>query len=282
MAGAEQEREKQTTIGILAHCFGKLPLSELVDKTAGCGFSYVQLALSKAIADLDCGPGKLSPGLADHIGEAFNRKGVKIPVLGCYVNLIDPDPAQWRANVERFKEHLRFARHFGASIVATETGVPKRESARSEDRRRLHDAIGELVEEAEKWGIFIGLEPANRHLIDSSAKMAEVIERFPSRHLGVVLDPCNILTGENFAGQDEVIREAFALLGDRIVSLHAKDIEPSPEGGLEIVAAGTGRLNYPLFLQLARQYKPKAYMTLERISEDQMSRAVQLIRKLAI
>lgn len=267
------------TLGVLAHCFGKLPVHELAQKVSETGYSYVQLALSKAISDLDCSVGKLSPGLANTIGEIFQKQGVAIPVLGCYVNLVDSDASKVRDNVERFKEHLRFARQFGASIVATETGIPQPGEDREKKWAILHAAIEELLEEAEKWGVFVGLEPANGHLIGSASTMASVVERFPSHHLGVVLDPCNILNQENFYRQDEVIREAFSLLGERVVSLHAKDITPQKDGRLEITAAGTGRLNYPFFMQLANGYKPNVHITMERIAPHEMKQALEFVGK---
>lgn len=71
------------SVGILAHSLGRLPYKQLADKVGRQGFDYVQLALSKAIADVDCSLGKLSPGLGNEIGGAFANNGVKIAVLGC-------------------------------------------------------------------------------------------------------------------------------------------------------------------------------------------------------
>jgi L-ribulose-5-phosphate 3-epimerase len=39
------------SVGILAHLLGKQPFRELAAKVAAFDFSYVQLALSKAISD---------------------------------------------------------------------------------------------------------------------------------------------------------------------------------------------------------------------------------------
>ena len=106
---------------------------------------YVQLALSKAISDVDFSLGRLSPGLANEIGGAFAEHRVGIAVLGCYASLIELDDERFRHNVDRFKEHLRHARHFGAPIVATEVGVPADPARHDVYEERLNRALEELV-----------------------------------------------------------------------------------------------------------------------------------------
>lgn len=265
------------SVGILAHLLGKQPYQELAAKVAEFGFPYVQLALSKAIADVDCSLGKLSPGLASEIGGAFAEQKVRIAVLGCYASLIDLDDESYRHNVDRFKEHLRYARHFGAPIVATEVGKPEDADRLPQYWDRLHHALEELVEEAERWGVTIGLEAAQGHLIDSPDTMAATIERFPSSCVGVVIDPCNLLNAYNFDQQDEIIRSAFDLFGSRIVSAHAKDVRRDADGSLKETAAGLGELHYPLFWELLEQHKPQGFVTLEGVQEEQCMDAAQFV-----
>ncbi|MFC5468065.1 sugar phosphate isomerase/epimerase family protein [Cohnella suwonensis] len=265
--------------GILAHLLGRQPYKELAAKTAAFGFPYVQLALSKAISDADCALGKLSPGLAQEVGGAFEKHGVRIAVLGCYASLTELDDETYRHNVDRFKEHLRCARHFGAPIVGTEVGGATDPDRRSKHAERLDRALEELVEEAERWGVTIGLEAAQRHLIDSSETLAETLERFPSSCVGVVLDPCNLMNGPRFEEQERTIREAFRMLGPRIVSAHAKDLRREADGTLTETAAGSGELNYPLFFELLEKYKPHGYVTLEAVGESQMAEAARFVRE---
>ncbi|SET12817.1 Sugar phosphate isomerase/epimerase [Paenibacillus sp. NFR01] len=264
--------------GILAHLLGHLPQKELAAKVAANGFDYVQLALSKAISGIDFSLGKLSPGLAQEIGGAFADQGVRIAVLGCYASLIDLDDEVYRYNVERFKEHIRHARHFGAPTVATEVGGMLGAEYRGRHEERLKRALEELVEEAERWGVTLGLEAAQGHMIDSAESLAETVERFPSSCTGVVMDPCNMMNGLRFENQEHSIREAFRLLGPRIVSAHAKDLRRGPDGRLLETAAGLGELNYPLFFELLEQHKPYGFVTLEAVTEPQMAEAARFIR----
>ncbi|WP_435167917.1 sugar phosphate isomerase/epimerase family protein [Paenibacillus glycanilyticus] len=267
------------SVGILAHLLGTLPYKELAAKIAANGFPYVQLALGKAFSDVDSRLGKLSPGLAQEVGGAFAENGVRIAVLGCYASLVDLDDEVYRHNVDRFKEHLRNARHFGAPIVATEVGGVTDPERRGEHIDRLNRALDELVEEAERWGVTIGLEAAQGHMIDTAETLAETIERFPSSCVGVVMDPCNLMNPARFENQDHTIHEAFRLLGPRIVSAHVKDLNRAADGTLIETAAGLGELNYPLFFELLEQHKPYGFATMEAVSEAQMAEAARFVRE---
>ena len=269
------------SVGLLAHLAGRQPYRQLAASAAELGFDYVQLALSKAVSDVDFSLGKMSPGLANEVGGAFADQRVGIAVLGCYASLIELDDERYRHNVDRFKEHLRHARHFGCSIVATEVGVPPSQDPDLLKRHdaRLDRALEELVEEAERWGVTIGLEAAQRHLIDSAETMASAIERFPSSCVGVVIDPCNLLNETILDRQDDVIEEAIRLLGPRIVSTHAKDLKRGPDGSLTGTAAGLGDLNYPLFWELLVRQKPFGFVSLECVAADQMPESARFVRE---
>ncbi len=270
--------------GILAHLLGVLPYRELAAKAGGLGFRHVQLALWKAISDIDFSqPGKLSPGLAMEIGEQFDRHGVRVSMLGSYVHLFERDPEKRRLNVERFKEVLRHARWIGAPIVAAETGKPEDGMESERDWAVLKEVVSELAEEAAKWGVYVGLEPAAGHLIATADDMARFADELPAGSpLGVVLDPGNLLDAGNFGEQDRVIEHAFRLLGDRIVALHAKDRKLTADGKLAVVAPGEGEMNYPLIYRLLHEYKPHVHVIMEHVDERTMLGAKAYVERLRL
>ncbi|MNZ69713.1 Xylose isomerase-like TIM barrel [compost metagenome] len=269
------------SVGVLAHLFGSLPYKELAPKVAASGFTHVQLALWKAISDIDFSkPGNLSPGLASAVGEQFDKNGVSISVLGCYVHLFDRNEEVRRANVDRFKELLRYAKEFGAPMVAAETGRNEGNDYTDRDWAVMKATLEELVEEAEKRGVFVGLEAANDHLIGTAPELAQMLEEVPSSNIGVVLDPGNLLKADNFARQNEVIEEAFALLGPRIIAAHAKDRIMAEDGSLVTVPAGFGAMNYELYMKLLNQYKPHVHIIMEEAKEHQMAQAKSYIEEI--
>lgn len=270
-------------IGVLSTAFGNLTLSRLATATHEFGFTKTQLNLIR-IDDVDSRPGKLSPGLANFVAEQFERHRVKIPVLGCYTNLIHPDKEQREAGIRRFKDHLRFARDFGASVVATETGTqnPNNQFHSHEDNQSeanwqlLRGIIGELAEEAEKWGIHLALEGATKTVVNTPERMQRMLEEVPSSSLGIVMDPCNYIDTANMDRQCEVMDDAFARLGNRILLAHAKDFRVT-NGKMTQPAAGTGELNYPHYLRQLVQNKPFGHLFLEHLRPDQMYSALGLV-----
>jgi len=272
---------RSMTVGVLAHLFGSLPVHTLAEQVSAKGFRHVQLALWKAIDGYDfTKPGKLSPGLASMIGEAFDRQGVSISVLGCYVHLFDRNEEQRRTNIERFKELLRHARSFGCSIVAAETGTNPGNEYNEQDWVNMRNTLRELAEEAERWGVYVGMEAANGHLIGTAPELRKMLDEVPSSNIGVVLDPGNLLTTGNFERQNDVIEEAFSLLGERVIAAHAKDRTLNEQGELVTVPAGFGQMNYELYMKLLNQYKPGVQVIMEEAKPDQMTFSKQYIENI--
>ncbi|MFA9557839.1 sugar phosphate isomerase/epimerase family protein [Evansella sp. AB-rgal1] len=250
------------SVGVLAHLFGKLPYKQLAYEVSSQGFTHVQLALWKAIEDYDFNkPGLLNPGLAKEIKDEFARHGVSISVLACYLHFFDRDEEVLRENIERCKELVRYASFLGAPVVAFEVGKPNGE-ADANDWARLKETIEEIVEEAGRWGVIVGIEPANDHLIGTAKELLAMLEEIPSSQIGVVLDPGNLLHEGNLDNQDEVIREAFDLLGSRIVACHAKD-RIWKDNEVVTVPPGKGQMNYELYMELLAKYKPHCNIIME-------------------
>jgi L-ribulose-5-phosphate 3-epimerase len=272
-------------LGARAHDFGKLPADELAGKIAARGLTSVQLALGKAIAGVDLAPGFLSPGLAHHIGQAFNRHGVQIAVLGCYINPIHPDHAARRTLLSLFKEHLRYARDFGCGLVALETGSvnadysPHPDNHSDDAFRQLLESIGELVAEAEKFGVLVGIEGVTWHVVSTPARMKTLLDKIGSNNLQVVFDPVNLLSLENCGDPDRVIKESFELFGDRIAIIHAKDFVVK-NGEFKTVPAGKGSLDYRYLLKTLKAKKPCINVLLEEAGEDVVDDCVRHLRSI--
>jgi L-ribulose-5-phosphate 3-epimerase len=260
-------------IGVRAHDFGKRSAEELAARIASKGFSCVQLALSKAIDGVELKPGELNPGMGFQIGRAFYRHGIQIAVLGCYVNPLHPDIEVRKGLLHLFKEHLRFAREFGNGLVALETGSlngdysPHRDNHGEQAFNTLIESLTQLVAEAERFGVIVGIEGVTGHVANTPQRMQRVLETIGSNNLQVVFDPVNLLSIENCHQQDHVVGESFELFGDRIVIIHAKDFQVRGSE-LRQVRAGQGGFNYPHLLRLLGNKKSYISFILEDVTED--------------
>lgn len=271
-------------IGIRAHDIENRPLEELVREIAGKGLTSVQLALSKSFDIINTELGSLSPGLARYIGNEFSNQHVQIAVLGCYFNMIHPDLVERRKGIERFKEHIRFARDFGCSIVATETGNVNADIIYTEDNFKeepfleVVESVRELVQEAEKFGVIVGIEAGVNHPIYSPSVMKRLLDTIPSNNLQVILDPVNLLTIDTYENQDEIFQEAMELFGDRVVVLHAKDFIIK-NNQLTTTAVGKGLLNYDFILKQIKEKKPYINILLEETKEPYINESVAFLKE---
>lgn len=259
------------SVGVLAHLCHKGTFEEVAKIVGSYRFSHIQLALWKAFDNYDFAkPGLLNPGLANSIKETFRREGISISVLGCYLHLFERDEAKRRVNIERFKEILQYAKFFGAPVVATETGKLPLGDFTENDWKNLIETVKELVVEAEKWGVFIGIEAAEHHLIDDAKKLKTLLDEIDSTSLGVVLDPGNLITAKNIEKQDEVIQEMFQLLGSKIVAFQAKDCLLNENKEVTWTPVGKGQLNYDLIFKLLWDYKPHVHIILDTVNAGNM------------
>lgn len=274
----------KANIGIRAHDIPHLPLEKLTKEIAGFGLTSVQLALAKSFPDLHTGEGSLTPGLARHIGDAFRKENLHIAVLGCYINMIHPDHSERRKALDRFKEHIRYARDFGCSIVGTETGNVYPEIVYTEDNfteqayQEVVESVRELVNEAEKFGVIVGIEGGINHPIHTPQRMRRLLDDIPSNNLQVIFDPANFLSPENYLHQEQVFEEAFELFGNRIAIVHAKDFIIDNHW-IKMVPVGTGLLNYQAVFKYIKQQKPYITILLESTREPHINDSIEYLQK---
>ncbi|MFF2449218.1 sugar phosphate isomerase/epimerase family protein [Neobacillus sp. NPDC058068] len=271
-------------LGIRAHDIDNQSLEKLVKKISDKGLTSIQLALNKSFPDMNTATGSLSPGFAQHIRRSLREQDIQIAVLGCYINMIHPDQTERSKALERFKEHIRFARDFGCSIVGTETGNVNAEIAYTVENFKekpffeVVESVRELVAEAEKFGVIVGIEAGVNHPIYSSKVMKRLLDSVDSNNLQVIFDPVNLLTIETYQNQEEIFQEAFDLFGDRIVILHAKDFIVE-DNMVKTVAVGQGILNYNFVLNYIKKKKPFINILMESTQEPYIDGSIEYLKK---
>ncbi|ACB74646.1 sugar phosphate isomerase/epimerase family protein [Opitutus terrae] len=270
-------------LGVRAHDFGQLPPDELAATIARHGLSCVQLAPPKAIAGCDGSTARLTPEFARRVHTAFQRHGVEISVLGCYINLADRNESHRRAQLERFKAYLRLARDFGGPIVGTETGSLNSdfsrhpENAGDEAFDLVVASVRELADEAEKCGAIVGIEAVERYVISSPPRLKRLLEAVDSRSVQVIYDPVNLLWSTNHQRQDEIMDEAHQLLGDRIRIVHAKDFTVDA-GKFHEHPAGRGALHQERWMRWLKAQPRDVPVLLENTHPSTIAHTVAFMR----
>lgn len=255
-------------LGIRAHDTKYAPLEELIPNIHNLGFKCMHIALSKSIKEFKPDICTMTPGLAMYMKALCIENKVDIAVLGCYLNLCNPDPEQHKQIVEKYKAHIRFASVLGCGVVGTETGAVNVEY-KYEPANHTEEALNIFIENlkpivkyAEQFGVIVAIEPVWKHIVCTIERARKVLDAIDSPNLQIIFDPVNVLYTGNIDRQDEIIEQAFDLLRDDIAVVHCKDYVVEGDE-LKSIAAGTGGLNYPLLLKKIKQYKPYVHCTLE-------------------
>ncbi|WP_143873102.1 sugar phosphate isomerase/epimerase family protein [Catenovulum sediminis] len=273
------------SLGLRAHDYGTGTPAHIAQKLAAYKPDCIQLALAKSFPFIQEKPGQITPGLAQHIRDAFAQYHINIAVLGCYINPIHPDPKQKELSLQRFEEHLRFARDFGCAIVGTETGScnadcsyhPKSQSESA--FLELVDSIRRLADTAEKYGTIVGIEGvAHHHTIHSYEKMVRLLELVNSANVQVIYDPVNFFPLGQCTRQHELMEKAFEMFGDKIVAVHCKDFvieNGKKEGDLP---SGTGEFDHAYLLNWLAREKPLIHTILENTNSENIHQVQAFMR----
>jgi sugar phosphate isomerase/epimerase len=271
--------------GIRLHDAKKAPLEERLKIVKEQGFECAHLALSKVVTENSIAESALTPGYAMYLRRLFAANGLDIAVLGCYLNLANPDPAQLKAIMEKYKANIRFAAHLGVGVVGTETGAPNVEYKFEEacwSDEALDTFITNLrpiVKYAEQFGVLFAIEPVVRHIVCNPARARRVLDEIASPNLRIILDPVNLLETYNYEKQDEIIDEAIELLGTDVAVLHVKDFVIN-DGKLVSVPVGTGDCHWDRIIPYMKKEKPYMHATLENTKPDNAVQALEYIKGL--
>ena len=182
-------------IGIRLHDTLPGSLAERLAFAKAQGFSCAHVALSKVLDDfaMNEAPEKLTEEYAVRVREDFDASGLECAVLGCYLNLADPDTERRARTQEIYKAHLRFAPKIGARVVGTETFANPAsgfaDPASSEEAFQLFmDSLRPVVRCAEEVGALLAVEPVYYHIISTPERAARMLEELPSDSLRIILD----------------------------------------------------------------------------------------------
>ena len=246
-------------IGIRLHDTAPGTLGERLAFARAQGFSCAHVALSKVLDDfaMEEAPEKLTEDYALRVRKAFDASGMECAVLGCYLNLADPNPERRAQTQEIYKAHLRFAAKIGARVVGTETyanpeSVFSEPAPQSEEAfQLLMDSLKPVVCCAEECGAVLAVEPVWCHIISTPERAARMLEELPSENLQIILDAVNLIAPEKADRAENIIRNAISLLGSRVRILHMKDYVMTPGGEMDACACGLGSMKYEQLLSFA-------------------------------
>lgn len=258
-------------------------VSELAKKTKEQKISTLQLALGLSFPELPSGTKEINPGMGNYFQRTLAEKNVQVGILSCYINMIHPNLEIREQLLQKFESYIRHARYFGASMVASETGCVLPEIQYTEENftdeafAETVAVIRRLVKTGEKHKMVIGIEPGLNHPIYSLDRVEQLIQSIESDYLEIVLDPTNLITGETYQSQVDLVRTAFDRFGEKIVAVHLKDFSVR-DGKIIPVPLGEGVIDYLSISKIVQEKRPFSYVVLEETKDDFIKRAVERLK----
>ncbi len=273
-------------LGIRLHDTKQLPIEERLADVHNLGFQCGHMAMHKVFPPtLPYTDEALTPGLAIYLRNLFARNQLDCAVLGCYLNLANPNPEQLAQITHHYMTHIRFASWLGCGVVGTETGAPNEtytpvpECHGEEALQTFITNLRPVVEYAEKMGVVVAIEPVWRHIVYNSQRARRVLDEINSPNLQIILDPVNMLDISNYQDHVAIIEEAIDLLGEEIAVVHIKDFDVR-DGRLISMGAGLGRMNYDALIRFMKYRKPFIHATLEDTRPENNVQCRDYIQKL--
>ncbi|MDQ4127448.1 MAG: sugar phosphate isomerase/epimerase [Actinomycetota bacterium] len=272
-------------LGIFAKTFSCSSLEGVFDAVAGHGIRETQFNMS--VAGLPSMPDEIDPALADRVREACTRRNVTLAAVSGTFNMAHPDEGVRRDGLRRLGVIAGACERLGASTITLCTGTRDPENmwhrhpnnATPEAWRDMLATMQEALKTAEERGVTLAFEPEINNVVDSAEKGRRLLDEMRSPHLKVVMDAANLFDADDPARRlsrsEEILHQAFELLGDDVVVAHAKDVRAS--GGF--VAAGKGDLDYNLYLKYLVEAGYSESLVMHGLGEEEVEGSLAFLRR---
>ncbi|MCL2120395.1 MAG: TIM barrel protein, partial [Planctomycetaceae bacterium] len=191
--------------------------------------------------------------------EAAEQHDLVIAEVGRWVNMMDADPEKRKANLEFVTEGLALADELNAKCCVDIAGSFDSESWFGPNPKNVSDEFFDIaVENARK--IIDAVQPKRTvfayemvgwAIPDTAESYLRLLRAIDRKGFGVHLDVCNMINSpDKFWNNTRLINETIDLLGQWIVSAHAKDLRWQREMNIHFVECviGEGVLDYVTLL----------------------------------
>lgn len=280
--GAAEKPPAKLQIGIATTGFTTFTNAALAKELSAAGIRLIQLFLTQTDSKFwkyndHADVSSLTAERCSEIAATYRDAGIAIHSIGVYANLIHPDEAERKANLDYFEAMMKIGGHMGVRTFITEAGHyhnPKEPAPRiplefqDEVWPRMIATVRQLANIAAQHDAKVLFEPFFRGFLASAKRLRMFLEEVNSPRIRALLDAANLIEINDL---DEMFRQ----LTPWIDCVHAKDRKLQTDRG---VAAGKGDLDYRQFVTLAAQHTPHAPLVLEYVGRADYRAALDHLR----
>lgn len=180
--------------------------------------------------------------------------------------LSSPDLQIRQQGMEALIDAMKDAQAYGTDTVLLVPGIVNREVSYNQCWERSTACLREVLPEARRLGVKIGIENVWNHFLMSPLEAARYIDQFDSPEIGFYFDVGNILT---FGWPVQWID----ILGNRILRIHIKDYsltranQQGPGAGFN-VPLGEGENDWEAIMAALDRHYRAEWLTIEHAGGD--------------
>lgn len=260
-------------VGLMEGTIRRKTLESTFDAIAKHGVHHLQYHVSAS------GP---SP---TEIRKQMDSRGIQISALSGTYNMIDYDVQKRHEGLKMLRYVAEQCEPLGTSVITLCTGSRDTQSMwRAHPDNNTPEAWQDMVESmeqalqvAEEYNVTLAFEPEVSNVVNSAKKARRLLDEMQSPYLKVVMDGANIFHTGELPKMQEILDEAFTLLGDDIALAHAKDLDQDGHAGH--LAAGTGLLDYDQYIGLLDKFGYYGAVVLHGLSEEQVGFCCNFLRE---
>lgn len=232
-----------------------IPIDVSIAHLAFLGFDGIELTIiqrfTTELSTLDSAERK-------RIAALLEEHNLALPAIAAHSNLMDVDVESHNRNMWRLKGGVDLAIDLaqGDNIAAVNTTTGGKPGEWDTKKDFLCERVGELVDYAASKGVIIAMEPHIGAIIDTPAKVLELLEIIDSPYLKVNFD----ISHFDIVGMST--EETVSALAPVSVHTHVKDQRGiSPD--FEFLIPGEGEFDYVDYLKAMQKHGYDGFITAE-------------------
>ena len=232
-----------------------VPIDVSIPHLASLGFDGIELTIiqrfTTELSTLDSTERKRIAALLEH-------HNLALPAIAAHSNLMDVDVESHKRNMWRLKGGVDLAIDLaqGDNIAAVNTTTGGKPGEWDTKKDFLCERVGELVDYAASKGVIIAMEPHIGAIIDTPAKVLELLEIIDSPYLKVNFD----ISHFDIVGMST--EKTVSALAPVSVHTHVKDQRGiSPD--FEFLIPGEGEFDYIHYLKAMQEHGYDGFITAE-------------------
>jgi len=203
-------------------------------------------------------------------------EGLKVDVLGAYVNCVAPDILIMGTRARDLDRAIDLAPTLGAKRLTAWTGGYGPKLFTSDERNFAPEAanailrtLEPMIKRLEEGDLTLALESYITLACPDAPRLRRLLDRMPGC-IGAVFDPPNLTPIALYEQRDEVLRMMLQTLKGRVGVVHWKDFQLAKDGrSYDLPGPLGGVMNYELFLECVKQLPPDTPIKVEHITPDQ-------------